>query len=45
VIAIEHPERLLGLVLSASWPKSDVFFRRVLEVRKDMRHSPARRPT
>lgn len=43
-IAIDHPERLLGLVLSASWPRSDPFFRRVLEVRKDLLKLPTPGP-
>lgn len=36
VLAIEHSQRLTGLVLSASWPKSDAFFRRVMDVRKEL---------
>lgn len=36
VMAIEHPERIAGMVLSASWPRSDAFFRRVMEVRKEL---------
>src|SRR5262245_21797820 len=33
VLAIEHGERLDRLVLSATWAKSDAFFRRLFEVR------------
>lgn len=34
VLAIEHPERIDGLVLSATWAKSDAFFKRLFAVRK-----------
>jgi aminoacrylate hydrolase len=40
VMAIEHPERLAGMVLSASWPRSDTFFHRVMEVRKALLDPP-----
>ena len=33
VLAIEHPERVDRLVLSATWAKTDAFFRRLFEVR------------
>ncbi len=33
VLAIEHPERIGRLVLSATWAKTDAFFRRLFEVR------------
>jgi aminoacrylate hydrolase len=33
VLAIEHPERIDRLVLSATWAKTDAFFRRLFEVR------------
>src|SRR5712664_4270644 len=33
VLAIDHPDRLSRLVLSATWAKTDAFFRRLLEVR------------
>src|SRR6478735_845026 len=33
VLAIEHPARLSSLVLSATWAKTDAFFRRLFEVR------------
>jgi aminoacrylate hydrolase len=36
VLAIEHPERIDRLVLSATWAKTDVFFRRLFEVRSMM---------
>jgi aminoacrylate hydrolase len=35
-MAIEHPERLISLVLYASWTKSDAFMRRVFEIRKTL---------
>lgn len=34
VIATEHPERLQSLVLSATWPGPDPYFRRMFESRK-----------
>ncbi|QQS13568.1 MAG: alpha/beta fold hydrolase [Rhodospirillales bacterium] len=33
VIAIDHPARISKLVLSATWAKTDAFFRRLFEVR------------
>jgi aminoacrylate hydrolase len=33
VLAIEHPGRIDRLVLSATWAKTDAFFRRLFEVR------------
>ncbi len=33
VLAIAHPERIDRLVLSATWAKTDAFFRRLFEVR------------
>jgi aminoacrylate hydrolase len=33
VLAIEHPERIDRLVLSATWARTDAFFRRLFEVR------------
>ena len=33
VLAIEHPRRVDRLVLSATWAKTDAFFRRLFEVR------------
>ncbi len=36
VLAIEHPARLARLVLSATWAKTDAFFRRLFEVRSLM---------
>ncbi len=35
VIALDHPDRLASLVLSATWAGSDPFFRRCFEVRKE----------
>ena len=36
VLAIERPERLLSLVIYASWTKCDAFMRRVFETRKTL---------
>jgi aminoacrylate hydrolase len=36
VLAIEHPGRIDRLVLSATWAKTDAFFRRLFEVRSLM---------
>src|SRR5687767_15956212 len=36
VIALEHPERLASLVLSATWAGPDPYFRRLFEMRKDI---------
>jgi aminoacrylate hydrolase len=33
-MAVRHPERLISLVIYASWPKADPFFRRVFEARR-----------
>lgn len=33
-LAIEHPARLISLILYASWTKSDAFMHRVFEIRK-----------
>jgi len=33
-LAAKHPERLISLVISASWTKADPFFRRVFEARR-----------
>src|SRR6476646_4784072 len=33
VLAVEHPKRIDRLVLSATWAKTDAFFRRLFEVR------------
>jgi aminoacrylate hydrolase len=33
-MAVRHPERLISLTISASWPKADAFFRRVFEARR-----------
>lgn len=35
-MAIEHPDRLISLILYATWTKSDPFMRRVFEVRKTL---------
>ena len=36
VLAIEHPDRIDRLVLSATWAKTDAFFRRLFEMRSLM---------
>src|SRR5262249_12314074 len=36
VLAIDHPERIEGLVLSATWAKSDAYFKRLFATRKLM---------
>jgi aminoacrylate hydrolase len=36
ILAIEHPARIDRLVLSATWAKTDAFFRRLFEVRSLM---------
>ncbi|MBS0220707.1 MAG: alpha/beta fold hydrolase [Proteobacteria bacterium] len=36
VLAIEHPERIDRLVLSATWAKTDTFFRRLFEARSQI---------
>jgi aminoacrylate hydrolase len=33
-MAVRHPDRLISLVIYASWPKADPFFRRVFEARR-----------
>ncbi|HZP37358.1 MAG TPA: alpha/beta fold hydrolase [Methylomirabilota bacterium] len=35
-IAQDHPDRLLSLVLSATWPGPDPYFRRCFETRKEL---------
>jgi aminoacrylate hydrolase len=35
-LAIEHSDRLIGLVLYASWTRSDAFMKRVFEIRKTL---------
>ena len=36
VIALDHPDRLQSLVLSATWPGPDPYFRRLFEARKEV---------
>jgi aminoacrylate hydrolase len=36
VLAAEHPDRIDGLVLSATWPKSDIYFKRAFAARKQV---------
>jgi len=38
ILAIENPERLGAVVISASWTKSDPYFRRMFALRKDILH-------
>ena len=35
-MAVRHPDRLISLVISSSWPKADAFFRRVFEARREL---------
>lgn len=36
VLAIEHPQRLASVVISASWTKADAYFRRLFNLRKEI---------
>jgi aminoacrylate hydrolase len=36
VMAVEHPDRLLGLVMYAGWTSTDPFMRRIQEARKTL---------
>jgi aminoacrylate hydrolase len=36
VLAIEHPKRVEALVITASWPKPDAYFRREFMLRKEI---------
>jgi aminoacrylate hydrolase len=36
VLAIEHPSRLVSMVLSATWTKADAYFRRLFTLRKEV---------
>ncbi len=36
VLAIEHPQRLSSMVIAASWPKADAYFRRLFALRKEI---------
>jgi aminoacrylate hydrolase len=36
VLAIEHPSRLASVVLSATWTKTDAYFRRLFGLRKEV---------
>jgi aminoacrylate hydrolase len=36
ILAIDHPDRVAATVLSASWTKSDPYFRRLFSLRKDL---------
>src|SRR6476660_4089596 len=36
ILAIEHPNRLASVVLSATWTKPDAYFRRLFGLRKDI---------
>ncbi len=35
-LAIEHPERVAAMVVAASWPKPDAFFRRLFMLRREI---------
>src|SRR5206468_46201 len=35
-LAVEHPDRVAAMVLSATWTKSDPYFRRLFTLRKDI---------
>ncbi|HTH98996.1 MAG TPA: alpha/beta fold hydrolase [Stellaceae bacterium] len=36
VLGIEHPNRVSALVIAASWPKPDAYFRRLFTLRRDI---------
>jgi aminoacrylate hydrolase len=36
ILAVEHPNRLASIVLSATWTKPDAYFRRLFALRKDI---------
>src|SRR5215475_11717636 len=36
ILAIEHPNRLASVVLSATWTKADAYFRRLFTLRKEV---------
>jgi aminoacrylate hydrolase len=36
VLALEHPHRLAGIVLAASWTKADAYFRRLFALRREI---------
>jgi len=36
VLAIEHPQRVSSIVVAASWPKADAYFRRLFALRRDI---------
>lgn len=36
ILGIEHPQRLASLVICASWPKADAYFRRLFALRKEI---------
>jgi aminoacrylate hydrolase len=36
ILAIDHPERLASVVIAASWPKADAYFRRLFGFRKEI---------
>ncbi len=36
ILAIEHPNRLASVVLSATWTKADAYFRRLFTLRKEL---------
>src|SRR5579872_3135562 len=38
ILGIEHPQRVASLVICASWPKADAYFRRLFALRKEILH-------
>jgi aminoacrylate hydrolase len=36
ILAIEQPQRLASIVVAASWPKADAYFRRLFALRKEV---------
>ena len=36
VLAIDHPQRFASVVIAASWPKADAYFRRLFALRKEI---------
>lgn len=38
ILGVEHPQRVASLVVCASWPKADAYFRRLFALRKEILH-------
>ena len=36
ILAIEHPQRVASIVIAASWPRADAYFRRLFTLRKEL---------